>query len=182
MLKNTLTTYGSVAKFLHWIIALFLIGLVIAGYVMTHFVKSDLKYSIYDLHKATGLLVFGLVAFRLLWRLINPEPRLFPMPAWQKWLVKLTIVLLYALMFLMPISGFLTSMFGGYPVTFYHLFTLSPFAVNHSYSDFFATLHSVFAYTLVAVFILHVAGAWYHHLILKDETLRRMWIRAKQKN
>ncbi len=175
MLKNTLTSFGAVAKSLHWLMAVLFLGVFTVAYIMINIGKSDFRFSLYDLHKATGLLLFVLVSIRLMWRLINVEPSSPPsLPAWQRRAAHLNIILLYVLMFLMPISGFLTSTLGGHDITFYHFFTITPFLINKEASEFFSYAHEFFSILLIACFSLHVTAALYHHYFLKDNVLRRM--------
>lgn len=178
MIKNTSMAYGSVAKFFHWLMAILLIGMFIVAYIMTNLPKSDFRFALYNLHKATGLLLFGLVAFRLAWRWINVQPPLSPLlPRWQRFAAKMNILVLYVTMFLMPITGFLTSTLGGHTVSFYNLFVIQPLANNEVASDWFSEAHELVSYVLIAAFILHVLGAIYHHYFIKDDTLTRMWLR-----
>lgn len=58
------------------------------------------------IHQTGGLLVLILVVARLGWRLRQPVPDLpAGLAAYQRWLAKLNHVILYALMFLLPLSG-----------------------------------------------------------------------------
>ena len=182
MLKNTMTSYGALAKSLHWLMAVLFLGMFTVAYIMINLGKSDFRYSLYDLHKATGLLLFALVSIRLMWRLVNVEPPLpRTMPLWQRRAAHLNIILLYVLMFVMPITGFLTSTLGGHDVTFYHLFTISALADNKEASEFFSYAHEIFSILLIVSFTLHVTAALYHHYFLKDNVLRRMAFNAKVK-
>ena len=177
MLKNTLTSYGFIAKSFHWLMALLLICMFCIAYVMINMSDSDFKFSIYDIHKATGLLLFGLVILRLTWRFINVQPVLSGIAKWQHFLAKSNLLVLYVLMFLMPITGFFMSTIGGHEITFYGLFTIQPLAHNKDISSIFAEAHTWVSYLLIGVFSLHVIGALYHHFILKDNVLRRIWVK-----
>jgi len=177
-MKNTLHHYGLVTKLLHWVMAGLFIGMFIVAYVMTYISKSDFRMSLYDLHKATGLLLFALVVLRVGWRYCNiqpvtPEER----SSWRQ-LAKLCIVFaFYILMIVMPLSGFLTSTAGGHAITFYGLFTIAPLAQNAAVSAFFSGAHEWLSYGLIACFSVHVAAALYHHFLLRDNVLRRMWFK-----
>lgn len=180
MTKNTLSSYGHIAKFFHWLMAILFIGMFVVAYIMINISKSDFRYSLYDLHKATGMLLFGLFALRLCWRLFNPKPSLPNMHHWQRIAAKCNIIVLYALMLLMPVSGFLTSTLGGHDISFYGIFIISPLAHNKSASAFFSDAHEILSYLLIAGFALHIIGSLYHHYILKDDTFRRMWVRSNR--
>ena len=179
MLTNTKNSYGTIAKLLHWGMALLFIGMFIVAYIMINITKSPFRYSLYDLHKATGLLIFALFAIRLGWKSVNIRLKPESFNRFQIRAAKINIALLYFLMFAMPASGFLTSMLGGHDVTFYHLFTITPFYLNNAGSEFFSSVHEYLSYILIAAFSLHVIATIYHHFFLRDNTFNRMWLQTK---
>ena len=71
MLKNIENSYGSIAKILHWVIGLFIIGLIAVGFIMSSMDPAPEKFELYGMHKAFGVIVLCLVAIRILWRIIN---------------------------------------------------------------------------------------------------------------
>ena len=176
MLKNTTSTYGHMSKFLHWLMAALFIAMFAIAYTMINLKKSAFMLSLYDLHKATGILLFLLFALRLGWRHINSTPSLpKTIPAWQRLTAEGNIILLYILMLLMPLTGFLTSSMGGHRITFYHLITIAPIANNKQISVFFSSSHEWLSYLLIAALATHILGTAYHHYILKDNVFKRMW-------
>jgi cytochrome b561 len=176
MLKNTATVYGTLAKFMHWLMAALIIGMFIVAFTMINIPASRFSDSLFNLHKATGLLLFGLVILRLLWRFINRTPKLPPsIPHWQRQLAKFNITALYLLMLAMPLTGFFMSTLGNHEISFYGIFTVSPLADNQLLSKFFAKAHEILAYLLIASFTLHVIGAFYHPV------LQRMWVLSKNR-
>lgn len=175
MLKNTQTTYGSITKFFHWTMAILFLAMFIFGFTMTNISASPVRSTLYDIHKSTGLLLFGFFAFRLFWRLVNVEPEMpTSVPTWQKRIAKLNIIALYCVMFIMPITGFLTSTLGGHDVSFYWIFKIAPLANDKNLSEFFSEVHEIIAYLMIAFVVLHFLGALYHHCVQKDEVLRRI--------
>jgi cytochrome b561 len=175
MLKNSKMNYGLIQKTFHWGMALLFFGMFPLGFIMGSLAKSDFKFTLYGLHKSTGLLLFTLVALRLLWRSLSVQPELPAFtPLWQRCAASLNIFILYCVMILMPVSGFLLSTLGGHEVSFYALFTIAPLAQNKAASGFFAEVHEWTAYVMIAAFTLHLLGALYHHYVLKDNVLKRM--------
>jgi cytochrome b561 len=138
MLKNTLQSYGLIARLLHWTMAILILGMIGMGYVLIQMPPSDLRSSLFGIHKATGLLILVLVSCRLLWRYHNVTP-LTPntIPPWQRSLAKLNIFTLYSLMFLVPVSGLGGALFGGYPLSFYGLFTIPSLTKNPKIASYF---------------------------------------------
>lgn len=109
MLRNSFGSYGWVAKSLHWLMALLFALMFVIAYTMINIPKSGFMFSLYDFHKATGLLLFFLVVLRLVWRGLNDKPQLVGVSRWQRLAAEGNIVVLYMLMFVLPIAGFLTS-------------------------------------------------------------------------
>ncbi|EDP45674.1 cytochrome b [Rickettsiella grylli] len=174
MLKNTVTIYGSVTKFFHWLMVVLIISMFIIAYTMINIPTSSFSDNLYKLHKATGLLIFGLVVLRLFWHVINVTPKLPPsIPFWQRRLAAFNVIALYLFMFLMPITGFFMSSFSQHAISFYGIFTLPPLANKPLVAQFFAKAHEIIAYLFIASLILHVIGAFYHPV------LKRMWVLPK---
>lgn len=177
LLKNTRDRYGAVAKSFHWVIALLIIGMLCVGLYMTN-VKLSLpdKMQIFGLHKSTGIVILLLASLRLLWRLINAHP--IPLPGhrqWEKALAKAVHFLLYAAMFLMPLTGWIGSSAKGSSVSVFHLFTLPDLVGrDKGLADLMWGTHEIAAYSLIALIGLHFAGAMKHAVIDRDGTLRRM--------
>lgn len=175
MIKNSKNTYGWMTKLLHWSMGITIIGLIIAGFVMTNMENSPEKFQIYALHKATGVMILSLFFVRIIWRLTNPVVQL------PKSVPKLIFILsrlghagLYFFMFAMPFSGVMMSLFGGYDISIYNLFTIQSFEKNPQLAGLFYQFHMVSAWLLAGLIIAHISGALFHHFILKDEVLKRM--------
>lgn len=174
LITNTKERYGFVAIFLHWLMAILLIGLLILGIYMTDLPNSYTKLKLYGWHKEYGLLVLGLVIVRVIWRLINLTPRL-SIPLWEKIAARTVHWLFYILMFAMPITGWLITSAAGLPVSFFGLFVLpNLIAPNKNLLELFEEVHEFLGYALIAIIIVHVIAALKHHFINKDDTLKRM--------
>ncbi len=175
-LKNTTESYGAVAKGLHWAMATIIIGVLGLGLYMSDLPPDPFKFQLYGLHKAFGVTVLGLVVLRLLWRLGNGVPTALPHHAqWEKFLARAAHYALYALMMIVPLSGWAMSSAGGHPVSFFGLFTLPALiGENPDLGRDIAEMHETLAWSLMGVVALHVAGALKHHFVDKDETLLRM--------
>ena len=73
--RSDATRWGSVAKFFHWTIALFVIGLLVGGLTMVDMKVSPDKFKLYALHKSFGITVLALMLLRFAWRGIDPRPQ-----------------------------------------------------------------------------------------------------------
>ncbi len=104
---NTSRHYGVISMTLHWLIALGVIGLIAVGKYMTQdSLDLGTKFQLYQLHKSFGILVLVLMVLRLFWRLMKGAPD-YPehMPGWEKAGAKLSHAGLYALLFVLPLTG-----------------------------------------------------------------------------
>lgn len=173
--KNTVESYGTIAKAFHWTIALLVIFMLCLGFWMGT-QQPPFKFQLYGLHKSVGALILSLGVLRLLWRVANPVPAL---PADFSPLLRFLVHLghwgLYAMFIAMPLIGWGMSSAGGHPVSFFGLFTLPPLvAENKELSSLLNTAHFWGAWLFIAMIAAHVLAALYHHFIRKDNILRRM--------
>jgi cytochrome b561 len=178
-LENTQEGYGAAAIAVHWVMAALLIALIVLGLYMGGLpdVGFDTKKIILILcHKQFGIFALTLAAVRLVWRLGNALPSLVAtLPDWQKVAARFVHLCLYALMFALPITGWLMSSATGIPVSFLGLFPL-PDLISYD-EHLFRTLieiHKWLGYALVAFIVAHIAAALEHHFALKDATLKKM--------
>jgi cytochrome b561 len=176
---NTETSYGIVAVALHWFMAVILIGLVAVGLYMVAlpdvgFDTTKIWLILY--HKEFGILVLVLATLRLVWRVINALPRLVEhLPEWQKVVARFVHLCFYALMFALPITGWLMSSAAGFPVSFFGLFYLPDLI---PYDDYlfqrFIVIHKWLGYALIPLIVIHAGAALRHHFVFRDDTLRKM--------
>jgi cytochrome b561 len=176
MTGNTSERWGSVQIGLHWLIAALILIQVPAAWGMVNAGPGALQDFLYNVHKNGGVIIFVLAVVRLAWRLMHPIPGLpGDMPGWQRTLAHVTHFLLYALLFVMPITGFLYTGLSGYPIPLFMIWDLSKLVpVDKPLGEVFETFHVSLQWMLYLVVLLHVAGALQHHLVRKDWVLRRM--------
>ena len=171
----TVDRYTPVAIVLHWLMALLVIGLWIVGSLMSD-LTPPFKYTVYDLHKATGILILVLTFFRLGWRFTHPVPALpSSIPRWKGQLARIAHWALYALLILMPLSGWAMSSSAGYPVSIYGLFDMPALLDKDvALAGFFKETHELLANGLLLLVAAHTAAGLLHHYYYKDTVLRRM--------
>ena len=181
-LKNTKESYGLISKAFHWLSAFIILALIVVGLYMGSIPYSPFKLEIYALHKSFGLLVLWLVGLRILWKLLTVKPEAHPNHQWwEKLLAKITHVFLYIAMIGMPLSGWLMSSAGEYPVPFFGLQMPDLVGKDKELAGLMQDTHKILAYMLIVAVGLHAAGALKHHFIDKDTTLVRMMARPMQK-
>jgi cytochrome b561 len=181
-LKNTLTRYGAVAQLFHWAI----VALVITQFVLAERAEGlspVAKIGVLATHKSFGITILGLALLRLIWRLFNPVP---PLPAdtprWQDRAAHVSHFLLYALLFITPMLGWLMSSARNFSVSWFGLVTLPDFiAPNKAAFETLRDAHHFMAKSLAVIAIVHAAAALKHHFLDRNDVLRRM-LPAAQRN
>lgn len=177
MIKNTINTYGSVTKNLHWLIAVLVIGMLAFGYVLGYIPDNNpMKSTLIGLHKSVGLTILLLIILRICWRFVNVQPSLpITVPPWEKLAARTVQAGFYITLLVMPISGWLMTSFGGHPAMFWGWFNAAlPVTKNTDLAKNIFTVHAVVAWIIIALLILHVGAAFKHHFIEKNNVLRRM--------
>lgn len=175
MWRNTNDSYGRVSITLHWLIAVAVIGLFALGLWMVELGYYDPWYQrAPGLHKSSGVLLFGLVLLRLVWRYSNPRPR--PVGSrWQSRTATLAHASLELLLLVTLVSGYLISTADGRPIDVFGLFQVpATLAGLPDQADLAGKIHELLAFILIGLASLHALAALKHHFINHDATLRRM--------
>lgn len=175
--------YPASMRALHWLRAAVVIGTLGVGLTMVN-LPDDLpaKFELlYPNHKQFGVLALLLALAQLLlrWRSRVPELPQSLQP-WERTVSKFAHRALYVLLIVVPLMGYsMSSTFtqsDGVPFFFFgQLPELLP--KNDRWFEVFQLLHRIFAYTLLTLVVLHVAGALKHRFLDKDaesDVLRRM--------
>ncbi|ALN74275.1 cytochrome b/b6 domain-containing protein [Aureimonas sp. AU20] len=177
--------YNAGAMLLHWAIALAILFQLAGGFAMMRLdVLPDAgRFAFFQWHKTVGLLVLTLTLARIAWRLLNPPPAHAPMSRVEAGAAHLVHGLFYALMLLVPLSGWFVV--SASPTAIPTLLFLSehlpwpnlpiPAAWRSEGGESVAaTLHMVLAYSTLALLVLHVAGALKHSVLDRQASFRRM--------
>lgn len=175
--------YDRVAAGLHWLIALWLLAQIAFGFLLDDLAPrgTPSRGLFINLHKSSGMVLFGLIAVRLWWRLRHAPPALpASISAAQQRMATLGHRALYACMLVMPLSGYVASNFSKHGVKFFGL-ALKPWGPDlPAVYGVFNQLHVLTAWLFTALIVGHVAMALKHHLIDKDGLLARMSLREKK--
>lgn len=179
------SSYSSAAIAFHWVIALLLVGNFIGGLWMGGLLDSPdpatkrLGFTVIQLHKSIGLTVLVLSLLRLLLRLTTDRPPLPDhMTATEQLLAKLTHWGFYAVMILVPFTGWVMVSASplNFPTLWFGLFEWPhlPIATSKATSGAAGEAHEIIAYLGAGLFVLHVLAALKHHYFDRDDVLARM--------
>ena len=180
ILKNSYTGF---AKLLHWLMALVIFGLLALGLVMADMPLSPEKLQYFSWHKWAGVSIFVLVWVRLAWRAFNPPPA-YPdsmSPLVQK-LAHGGHHLLYVLMIVIPLTGWLMSSAKGVQTVWFGVLPIPDLlSKDKALGELLEDLHASLNWLLMLLLAGHVAAGLKHHFIDKDDVLTRMTLSGSSK-
>jgi cytochrome b561/polyisoprenoid-binding protein YceI len=179
---NTATSYGTVARTLHWLTALLILTAIPMGWFanqMPYGTGDELaaKAQLFSLHKTVGIAAFAVALIRILWAFsqTRPEPvhadrRLETMAA------ELVHWALYLSLVIVPLSGWVhhAATDGFAPILWPLGQDLPGVPTSETVAHLAGAMHWVFTKVLVASILLHIAGAMKHVFVDRDHTLARM--------
>ena len=176
--KNSTTRFGVIAVALHWLVALSVFGLFALGLWMTELDYYDNWYKQGPWwHKSIGITLFFVVIFRLCWRVLNPPPvALTKHKPWEIKLAHTAHLLLYLLLLVIMVSGYLISTADNRPIEVFGWFAV-PATITSlpNQEDIAGWVHLILASSLIGLVLLHAAAALKHHFIDRDRTLKRIF-------
>jgi cytochrome b561 len=169
------TRYGLVAQAFHWLTAvLVLVAFIYGPGGSEQRVYSAARDFDRQLHETLGLAVLILSALRLVWRLLDPQPDPEPVPRWMGFASKLVQVLLYILLFVVPLTAITGAWLEGHPLTWLGGDIGPWIGTSHGIGARIATLHGWLGDVILWLAGFHAAAALFHHFVLKDGVLRSM--------
>jgi len=170
------TDYTGIAKLLHWLILTLLVVQFAIAWTMPDIGRGSVPTGLIGWHLSVGVAILAVMIVRVAWRLTHPAPPApADLPPVLATLSRVTHYLLYAVLIVLPMLGWANASARGWAVKLFGVIPLPALlakgsALGHSLGDIHATL----AIVLLAIVALHVAGALYHAVILKDRTVQRM--------
>lgn len=175
-LRNSLERWGLVSKLFHWLMAVAFFVQIALGWCAVSWPLSPFKINLFVWHKSLGILILLLVALRLLWRLINKTPT--PpsnMPVWERLTAHISHTLLYMLMVLVPLSGWVISSASIIPFRVFGVLPLPAITTpNQATEELAKTAHFYLFVALAMIVLVHIAAALHHHFVKRDDVLKKM--------
>lgn len=175
---NTRTHWGWAVILGHWLSVIIIIGMIALGLWMVDLTYYDSWYrQAPHIHKSIGFLLFALTLLRIFWRLINPRP--LPLDSHcklEKNLAQAIQGLLYILLLAIMFSGYLISTADGRSIEVFNWFEIPAlFPGFDQQEDIAGDSHFWLVMGLIMVVLIHSLGAIKHHVIDRDNTLKRMF-------
>lgn len=177
------TEYVSVQKWLHWLIAAGALATIALGVAMLNVGEGGLRDRLFSLHKSVGVAVLGLMALRLAALARWATPRMArSLPRAQRRAARTVHLGLYALLVVTPLLGWFAISAGGADRTVFGVATLPKlWSDDPMLAEALYDAHDLLGLGIVLLTGMHVIGAFWHLLILKDGVFERMWFRFTQR-
>ncbi len=175
--RNVRSNYGIISKLLHGLLILLIFTQFSLGLSFSY-VNQAVFPTLMMYHKSVGFTTLMVSVLFLLWRLMSIKPD-WPstMLRYEQWLARLVHALLYLLIIVMPLSGWIMSVAAGYIPSYFGWFAV-PFpgvGFNKALAAVCSEVHEIAAWSFAGLLILHILGALKHHLLDKNNILRRMF-------
>ncbi len=175
---QTVSRYRLSQRLLHWVSALLVIATIPAGLIMVQEgLARPTQDSLFLFHKNAGVVIFLLVLARIAYRIANPAPPLpASLPRWQKAASHAVHGLLYVLLLVMAISGYIRVNAGGFPLEGLDALGAPRFVPrSDELAETAKAIHATVKFPLIVLIQLHILAALYHGIVRKDGVFSRMW-------
>ena len=172
-IKNTLTEYGLISKFFHWLSAALIFVQIPLGFYLVDLDFDPKRITIESIHVFIGLSIFYLVIFRLLNNIFNPVPKLNPaLFKGQKIIAKLNHIFFYITILSITVSGILKKLFNGENLTIF----FQEIKINDNYilADQFYNIHILSNYLLIILISFHILAVIIHRIFFNENLLKKI--------
>ena len=172
---NTQARFPAASRLLHWLMAAMIVAMLFIGVGMAASLSPRYELLV-AIHRPLGIAIFVLCVARIVNRFINPPPELpDTIPSLQQFAAKASHVLLYALMFIMPLVGWGMLSAARYPIVLYGPLQLPPILPHDlTLYAWLRNLHTDLAYLFFATFLVHFGAALFRGLIRRDGVFASM--------
>lgn len=165
--------YPATSRMLHWIVAALVLATWPLGFFIK-FTKNEVTLDFYLVHESLGFLVLWVMLLRVGNKLLVQAPHAEG-PAIERMAASTVHGLLYLFLIVMPVSGFLATNAHGFPLVWFGLIPVwSPLGKTPDIAWTLSSIHTWSAWTLLALFALHIGAVLLHHVIKRDNTLYRI--------
>ena len=170
--------FGTGARLFHWLVVLLLLVQIPAGIAMiAPALEQESIDRLFVLHKGLGVVLLVVVAARVLWRLTHPAPPMSEtFPELERRMATMAHWVIYVVLIVVAGSGYVHVVGDGFPIEMMDVLrlpTLLP--LMPGVASWASLVHRFSTFLLIILVSFHVAEVLRHHLVLRDETLGRMW-------
>lgn len=176
-MSERIVAYKPLHRGFHWLVALLLIATIPAGTIMAgEEVSRPVQDALFIFHKNIGVVILLLMIARLAYRLVYPPPPLpDSVPRWQVAVAHATHWLLYLLVCVMAVSGYIRVVAGGFPLEVFDALGVPRLAPrSDALAETAKSVHFYVRFALIALIVLHVGAALFHGLVKRDGVFSSM--------
>lgn len=179
--------YNVGARWFHWVTTLLIFVIIPLGWIFAEFKTMKDNKNVFEapipgspadyasLHKTLGLIVLAIVAARIVYRIVNrPPPLPGRLPAVEKGLAHATHWLLYLVLLVMPISGYVMSSAGNNPISILGLFDFPKLPISKDQGKIANSIHIYVQFVVYALVVMHLSGVAVSLFLRRDNVLGRM--------
>ncbi len=168
--------YTVSARILHWVTAVLVLSMIPFGLLMVRMKEGPTQDLLFNLHRSIGAILLPIVLIRLIYRIKNPPLPLPPdVPMLQRGAAHATHWLLYLLLIVQPIVGWIATSAYGAIISVFLLFDLPAiWSKNEALAEKLFALHQFIGFAMAALICAHIGAALFHHFIYRDRVLMRM--------
>ena len=167
--------YGTTAKILHWLIVALLLVQYPIGWLMPDIHRGMQPGAAMTFHVSIGLVIMALIVLRFAWRLTHPVAPESSLPAWQRMTSELAHWMLYVMVLLTTLTGWLFASFRGWSISFFYLLRFPMLSAgNAAAGKAIDGLHQAAEWTLLVLVVTHIMAAMVHLFYYRDRIMSRM--------
>lgn len=172
--------YPASSKWLHWLVAALVLPAIAVGIYLPYAPPGPTQDGLFNAHKAFGFVILILMILRIINRIAVGSPAPEPgLARWQKTVSSAVHGLLYVLLIVQPIVGYVANSAFGASVPFFGLFEIPPIVEkNEALAEWLFGIHRVLGITIALLAAVHIGAALQHAILLRDGVLQRMLPRA----
>jgi cytochrome b561 len=171
--------YPASSKWLHWLVAALVLPAIVVGISLSYVPPGPTQDTMFNVHKAVGVVILVLMVLRIINRISVGAPAPEPgIARWQKAASSAVHGLLYVLLVVQPIIGYVANSAFGASIPFFGLFDIPPIVEkNDALAERLFAIHRGIGITLAILVAVHI-GAALQHFVMRDGVLQRMLPRA----
>jgi cytochrome b561 len=168
--------YSPAMQALHWLVAALMFAVLPLAWAMTSLPRTAAdREMLFTLHKSIGVTILAVMTIRIALRAMGPIPgEPATMPRWMALCAVASHWLLYAALFVMPISGYVLSSAGGSPVSYFGLFTLPAIPPSQALEALGRSVHLTVQWAVYTLIALHILATVWHVAVRRDALLERV--------
>lgn len=172
--------YYAVARTFHWIVAGSVGFQFLTAWIMPGVRRSTNPAYLVNIHMTYGAILLPFVALFFASRFFRPARPPYRLSKLNERLAKAVHHSIYALLFLVPLTGLAYATWRGWTVTIFGAYEFPHLFAGSPYLRLLAELHGGLATILGYLVLGHIGAALYHHFVLRDEVLVTMLPWAKR--